>query len=537
MKPGAIPSKRTSLVCTSLQHSKFPHKTPPVSHAEVNLELPSPTNDIFVRDTVMRKPQFSSGFENNQEFEQTPQPEQSQQCLQDISKPILEDGDNLNYKILYLEACKTITKQRSTILNLRDDKHRVQKAKRKLFCQNKTLREKIKLTVIESESKTRDASKKACGDNAFLQSVAKNLQRSKFGRRYSVTHRNWSIALFMASRKSYRILSEIIAMPTPRTIKNWLHDIALGSGLNEGILQAMKIAVDKMPYDHRCVGLSFDGTSLAEYFAYHAKSDSFDGLPDVLPNLPNDLQEEQNDENDLANHVIIFGVRGLKINFKQIFGYHFVKNSMTAQQQVVMIHKCIAALRDVGLIVKSITCDQYTVNVQTFKLLGVTQERPTFVDHFGTTIVCFYDAPHLLKNARTNLYKHNCLFKGKVCSWKHIIDLLNIDMEEPLRLVRKITPLHVHLKPFTTMRVYLATQILSNDVNIGFQTYVEKGRLPDDVLATAAYCKFFDGLFDCFNISEEFHSKVNSFFKLKIYFLQELSQACINKIFGESKKV
>jgi hypothetical protein len=147
-----------------------------------------------------------------------------------------------------------------------------------------------------------------------------------------------------------------------------------------------------------------------------------------------------------------------------------------------------------------------------YKKLGATLDKPFFYDDTSNLIVCLFDVPHLVKSARNNLYKHNCVFNSEICSWRFIESLLEVDTrpgtETGLRLVRKLTPLHVYLKPFSNMRVYLAAQVLSSGTEIGLQTYVAEGRLPETALPTAKYCKFFDSLFDCFNSDRKQHSKV-----------------------------
>ena len=284
----------------------------------------------------------------------------------------------------YLKKC-------DKVLKLQREKRTLQKASQKKTQMNKALKLKLKKAADEHKTHVESTIEKVYGDNTVLKQIATNMLRRPKGRRYTFKLRNLAIMLHSASPKAYRILSETFAMPTPRQIKLWLENIGLGTGINAAILQSIESVVKTWPKKDRCVTLCFDGTSLAEYLGYHAKSDEFDGLPDDFLKESNPDADENNKEDYLANHVVVFGFRGLNRNFKQVFGYNFVRNGMSADEQILMAKKCIIALRKVGIIVKAITLDQYTVNVQMFKKLGVTRKQPFFFDDAGNLIVCFLE--------------------------------------------------------------------------------------------------------------------------------------------------
>lgn len=120
------------------------------------------------------------------------------------------------------------------------------------------------------------------------------------------------------------------------------------------------------------------------------------------------------------------------------------------------------------------------------------------------------------KSSRNNLIKHNAVFDGNVCSFRHIVDMYNEDIKHIPRAVPKLTHNHVELAPYAEMRVRLATQTLS--VNVSIKTYVHNKLLSKDCLNTATYCESFDKLFDCANSTSFNATKV--IFYNKIYFLK-----------------
>ena len=123
-------------------------------------------------------------------------------------------------------------------------------------------------------------------------------------------------------------------------------------------------------------------------------------------------------------------------------------------------------------------------------------------------IFFFADPPHLLKTARNCLYNSGCGLQsrlvwndGKNLLWSHIMELYNDDLIRGLHLAPKLTHEHVHLNPYSKMKVYLATQILSQTVAKVLFTYY-----PSDYHATAEFCEMLDLFFDCCNVRNELNT-------------------------------
>ncbi|XP_062556750.1 uncharacterized protein LOC134221578 [Armigeres subalbatus] len=122
-------------------------------------------------------------------------------------------------------------------------------------------------------------------------------------------------------------------------------------------------------------------------------------------------------------------------------------------------------------------------------------------------IAVVFDNPHLLKNAKNMLMKHNVVFNGKIASFNHIRNLYHVDCVSTPRLVPKLKEKFVNPTPFLAMNVCQATRTLSNSVAKGLEYYVQTHELQDSALDTAAFVEFHDMLFDVFNSRSSSSSK------------------------------
>lgn len=94
---------------------------------------------------------------------------------------------------------------------------------------------------------------------------------------------------------------------------------------------------------------------------------------------------------------------------------------------------------------------------------------------YDMDIIPLFDPPHLLKCIRNNLLNKNLEFDcgvnnnstRKFASWKHIIDVYEIDVYGPQnrRFLKKLTDRHIYSNKIKKMRVKNAIQVLSNSVS------------------------------------------------------------------------
>ena len=181
----------------------------------------------------------------------------------------------------------------------------------------------------------------------------------------------------------------------------------------------------------------------------------------------------------LANHALVFMVRGLTGNWKQPLGYHLSSGPMSGSNLKQLLLECIDKVEETGLKVMVVISDQGSNNQNMFKSLGSSALKPYFL-HENSKIYLMYDPPHLLKNIRNNLKKHGFTVGSddKDVSWDCIQHFYQLDSEMPIRFAPKLTKKHIDLPPFAPLRVNLAAQVLSHSVSTGLHMMIQFEKLP-----------------------------------------------------------
>lgn len=166
--------------------------------------------------------------------------------------------------------------------------------------------------------------------------------------------------------------------------------------------------------------------------------------------------------------------------------------------QFKLVQDAVKALRIRGLYPLALILDQGTTNVKMVEDAGATQNNP-FIKIDDHQMAIIFDSPHLLKNSKNMLMKHNAVFEKKIASFDHIKKLYEIDCTSTPRLVPKLKERYVNPTPFLAMNVAQATRTLSNSVAKGIKYYVQNRELTNKAIGTAAFVEFHDMLFDVFN--------------------------------------
>ncbi len=354
---------------------------------------------------------------------------------------------------------KMICRQRVTICRLR----------KKLAAQAQTFGRHSTLNVFEG------AFGKRVSDFFVRQSLLS--KRRKFGRRYSPKDKNFALCLYFAGPLAYSFCQQLFVLPSKRTLQLWLAKLDIKPGFCESVLALLGKKVRSMNEQNKLCVLLFDEMSLKTNLTYNASQDVIQGFEDFGPFGDGGMQ--------IANSALVFMVKGLCAKWKQPIGYFLSHNTAPAEKLK-------------ALVVRVVICDQGSTNQQMFRLFGVSADKPC-VNFCGKQVVFMFDPPHLLKNVRNNLMKHDFVIGDKRVCWKYIKQLYESDSSLKIRMAPKLTKKHIELPAFSAMRVCLAAQVLSHTVAAGIYTYITLGKLPDDASSTAEFVKTVDGLFDCFN--------------------------------------
>ncbi|VEN51244.1 unnamed protein product [Callosobruchus maculatus] len=207
-----------------------------------------------------------------------------------------------------------------------------------------------------------------------------------------------------------------------------------------------------------------------------------------------------------AKRVLVLMIRGIYSNWKLPVSYYYSENGVRAEVLGKIIKNNLNLLRQCGLKLLGVICDQSTTNQKLFKTLKVTAEAPYFF-HDDNKYYALFDTPHLLKSIRNNLLAGDFILHGHVISWNFVKRLFYLDKEShTARALPKITDRQINPNNFQKMSVKLATQIFSHSVAAAMKTTVQTKQLPDEALATANFIEDMDTLFDAMN-SKFPHSK------------------------------
>lgn len=194
----------------------------------------------------------------------------------------------------------------------------------------------------------------------------------------------------------------------------------------------------------------------------------------------------------------------------------------------LLLKDCICQLQNIGLTVLIVVCDRSPINVQLSTDLGITYQNPYFIlnDH---NIFFIFDVPHLLKATRNMFLKHNFMFDQCIAKMEYVKQFFEMDTILNLKLAPKLTSSHVNPSPFEKMKTRRATQLFSQSVAAGINTYIYFEKISAEAIGTVTFIDKMDKLFDMLNSTtkykgEKLHAHVFEGNDFQLAFLQECLQ-------------
>ncbi|PZC87062.1 hypothetical protein B5X24_HaOG201298 [Helicoverpa armigera] len=226
-----------------------------------------------------------------------------------------------------------------------------------------------------------------------------------------------------------------------------------------------KKATDKYKKDRLC-SLIFDEMSISPQIHYNAAKDQIRGFTF--------------DDKKIADHVLVFMVKGLRKKYKQPVAYYFT-NSIKKAELKKILQDVIKYVHSTGLKQICTVCDQSTVNVSVINEL-VEETRIKYLKEkkdwkhekiqIGKTeVIPIFDVPHLLKGVRNNIltkdlkyydFDENC---EKIIKWDYFKQVYEADKcYGELKCLLKLTDEHIYVDKMRKMKVKPAVQIFSHSV-------------------------------------------------------------------------
>jgi len=185
----------------------------------------------------------------------------------------------------------------------------------------------------------------------------------------------------------------------------------------------------------------------------------------------------------IANHALLFMVRGLHRKWKQPVAYYFIRGSTKANLLMRFLNEVLGACQNAGIQVVATVCDMAANNVKALKLLGATRRKP-FFKFQDREVVTVYDPPHLLKCTRNLFLKYDVQFESEcihnrpfvTAKWEHILNVYKWVKQKTVRLLYKLTDAHLAPVAQDAMKVSLAAQVMSHTVGATVNSVSSEGK-------------------------------------------------------------
>ena len=302
-----------------------------------------------------------------------------------------------------------------------------------------------------------------------------------------------SINIFAACGASnYYLFKNLFKLPSICTLRRYLSKLKSEPGVTQSNAHLLYLKVAPKNVHENLCWILMDEMSLKEGIHYDERTDNIVGYCD----------DGKNRSNAYVNSSLVVKVVGLTRAWKYPLGYFFNHTGMDSQKIAEILLTSIKVLEAEGLEVLGVTTDAGANFDKMFREnFAVTESDPFFKLNNKTYYVC-KDPPHLVKNARNYLNKGPIKVPGieGLAEWKHVVELYDMNNESSMKITPRLTGEAVSGLIFgSKMKVSLAVKVLSNSVSASLRTLVQEGKMEPSALATSAYCKKMNDIFDCLN--------------------------------------
>jgi Transposase protein len=258
--------------------------------------------------------------------------------------------------------------------------------------------------------------------------------------------------LLSHSSRAYRCLREEMKYPLPAvsTLKAHVSKLPVEAGLLKAALILMSARAKCMTSKQKLAAISFDEVHTSKEYAVDMKEDKVVGG---------------------CSKTQVIMARGLFSPWK--CPVYFQHNQPVTEE---LLDSVITALHEAGFVVATVVSDMGTENQKLYAEMGVTEERPYFLNPVtGEHISCFHDAPHLLKLARNHLVDQGFILnpnspqaQQEVACVEPLQQLIKIISGRDLPSHR-VTHLHLSCEGCDRQIVILAAQVLSQKTAVALE--------------------------------------------------------------------
>lgn len=346
--------------------------------------------------------------------------------------------------------------------------------------------------------------------NINQKSFCKLILKQKF--RYTNSDKFIAQNIYYRSPSLYRYLRDAleIKLPSTVTVLSWCKIKFIEPGINWDVENVMRDKINRMEEHDKDAILIYDELCIKKSFVFNEVTGKIDGL----------VQLEKQRQPHAASQAGFFMLRGVHSNWRIPFNYYLSKNSIRGVAlKDLILNNITFCKKEFNLKIIATAADQGSTNQNSYKLLGVTRDKPSFADNEGVEVIALYDYPHLFKSIRNTLLKTNILFNFENERHEASFTIIQaIFHEEENLFCKKLTKLsraHIYPNAFEKMRVKFAVQVLSNTTAAAIRSICDtkdnlfvRKNIIKYAKPTAIFCEMMNNCFDCLNSLRIFDTQV-----------------------------
>lgn len=280
-------------------------------------------------------------------------------------------------------------------------------------------------------------------------------------RRYTDVMKKFATTLYFYSPKAYNFVKEHFILPNGRTIRKWLSKTKCYPGFLTEVFQFLKEELLQKPDLKNCA-LIFDSMSIRKQIIWDNAEGRFTGNVDYGGMIDPDFDSP-------ASEALFIQIVSYRSKFKCPIAY-FLINKIDSDVQTQLVTCSLRYLFEIGIVVRSITCDGAATNIKTLNSLGCKLVAGNSMQSWfyhpcapDIKVYCMLDTCHMIKLARNCLADKQLSTESGTIDWKYVKYLNDLQTEENLRLANSLTAGHINFKN-KIMNVRLAAQVMSSSV-------------------------------------------------------------------------
>ena len=174
----------------------------------------------------------------------------------------------------------------------------------------------------------------------FLASIVRNSKHEPEGRRWSYKEKVLAVSILKRIPRSYTFLRSLFPLPSRRSLQTLLNTVQFGTGINAHVFSVLKDNVQTMSDKDCMCCLMFE--EMSDSICISIRRLTIEGFEDL---------GRHGRTSNIANHALVFMLRGLHKRWKQPVAYYVTHGSTKGDMLVDFLMEVLDACHIAGLVV------------------------------------------------------------------------------------------------------------------------------------------------------------------------------------------